>query len=145
MTVNFSLFDDKEQAFAKISSNGELITAPIKYSEAFYISLNLSNTSFELVPSISDLNFIITGILISTSKSFGTSTNAETITIYEANTADINTNMKTIFQLDMTNNDRLVATSMNLFSSKSRSIVAIATDNTVDITFAGYYIDVENG
>ncbi len=141
MTVHFSLHDDQTSAIATVTKNGALIVAPIKYSTAYYISVN-SLVALEIVPAEVKYNFIITGVLIASDKSFGTSTTAETITLYEASPSDLATNLKTIFKLDMLRNDRLVATDMNLLTSKSVSIVAIATDVNVDVTLAGYFVDV---
>lgn len=139
--TDFQLIDEKEGRVAEISKYGEQYVAPRFYSDPYYISVAVAATPYEVVPSIAEKRFVITGLLIASDRTFGTSTTAETITIYEANAADLSTNLKTVFRLDMLRNDRLAATSLNLRLSNARSVVAIATDNSVDVTLAGYYID----
>ncbi len=142
MTLQVSLYDDKTSSIAKVNTNGGLIVAPSYYSTAFYIQVDAAATPFEIIPAEVGLNFIITGLLLASSKTFGSATTAETLTLYEANAADLTTNLKTIAQIDMLKNDRLVATSMDLATSKAVTIVASATDTAVDITISGYYINV---
>ena len=124
-----------------VSKNGELIVRALKYSDPYYMLVNVAATPFEVVPAIAYMRFVITGLLIASSKTFGSATTAETITIYEANAADLSINLRTVFKLDMLKNDRLAATGLNLQMTESRSLVAIGTDNDVDVTIAGYYVD----
>ena len=143
MTLQVSLFDDKTQSIAKVNPNGGLIVAPSHYSTAYYVLVDTAATTFEVIPAISDMNFIVTGMLIASDKSFATSTVAETLTIYEANPADLSVNTKTITQIDLLRNDRLVATALDLATTKTRTLVAIATSANVNVTLSGYYIDVQ--
>lgn len=123
-----------------VSKNGELLVRPLKYSNPYYVLVDTPDTAFEVVPAIASMRFVMTGILISTTKTFASATTAETITIYEANAADLSTNLRTIFKLDMLKNDRLPATGLNLQMANSRSLVAIGSDASVDVTIAGYYV-----
>jgi len=143
VTLQVSLFDDKTQSIAKVNPNGGLIVAPSHYSTAYYVLVDTAATTFEVIPAISDMNFIVTGMLIASDKSFATSTVAETLTIYEANPADLSVNTKTITQIDLLKNDRLVATALDLATTKTRTLVAIATSANVNVTLSGYYIDVQ--
>lgn len=145
MTTQISLFDDRSQAIGKISTNGELIVSPISYSTAYHVTVDVALTAFEIVPGIPGKNFIITAMLIATDKTFGVPTTSETLTIYEANPADIDTNLKTLVQIDFLPNERFVATALNLVNSKTRSLIAHATDTNVSVTLSGYYIDVTDG
>jgi len=142
MTVLFSIYDDKTSSIAKVDKSGGLVVSPIEYSTAFYVSVDVVSTSFEIVPTMVGKNFIITGLLIASDKTFGSSTTAETLTLYEANADDITINIRTLFKVDLLKNDRLVATGMGIAVSKSITIAAIATDVKVDLTIAGYYIDL---
>lgn len=144
MTIQVNLFDDKSQALAKISYLGEVITAPVAYSEPNYVAITTAATAYEVVPGKSGHRFVITSMLIATSKTFGSATTAETVTLYEANSATPGTVISITAQIDFLKNDRLVATGLNLAISEANSIVSIATDTNVDITLAGYYIPVDN-
>ena len=138
--TDVTIFDDQSQSAAKVSINGELIIGPIDYSTSYYKSVNLANTPFEIVPATSNKKFIIDSMLLSTSKTFGSATTAETLTIYEANPAELSTVLKIVAQIDFLKNDRLVATNLKLASSKAVSLVASATDTNVDVAIAGYYV-----
>jgi len=140
--VDVTLFDEKEGRAAGISPRGELYTAPIEYSGAYYISVDETNVPFEVVQGRSGKRFVMTSMLLSSSKTFGTATTAETVVLYEAYTADLGTVINTVTQIDLLKNDRLVATALNLATSDAISIVATATDTDVNITIAGYYVDI---
>jgi len=142
MTIQFSIFDDQTQSIATVSRNGELIVAPISYSTSYFVLVDVAATAFEIVPALSNHQFIVTDILIASSKTFGSATTAETITLYEASPADLDTNLKTITQIDMLKNDRMVAIGLNLATTEAVSIVASATDNDVSVTVAGYYVGI---
>lgn len=140
--TDFQLVDESKGLVASISPYGEQYVAPISYSIPYYVPITIAAQSFEIVLGKSGKNFIITDMLIATSKTFGTATTAETVTLYEATTADTDTQLKIIAQIDMLKNDRLVATGLNLLTGVARSIAAIATDTNVDVTVAGYYVPV---
>ena len=139
--TDVTLYDDKSQTAAQISANGELVVAPISYSTAYYQSVDVALTPFLLVPAQASKKFIINSILLASSKTFGTATTAETVTIYEASPADLDTNLKTIVQIDLLKNDRMIATALNIASSTAVSLVATATDTNVDVTLGGYYVE----
>ncbi len=139
---NFQLVDEKTGRIASLTELGELRVAPYAYSEAYYASVNIVNTAFMLVPAKAGFRFVITDMLISSDKNFGKAHAAETITIYEANAADLTTSLKTITRVDLLKNDRMPVTGLHLIATKARALVAIATDTSVDVTLAGYYIPV---
>jgi len=140
--TDVTIWDDKSQAAALVSANGELIVAPISYSTAYYKLIDVAVTPFEVVPASAGRKFIIDSMLLTTSKAFGTATTAETLTIYEASPSDLSTNLKTVAEIDFLKNDRLVATGLKLAASTAISLVATATDTNVSVTIAGYYIAV---
>jgi len=135
-----TIWDDKSQAAALVSVNGELIVGPLSYSTAYHKTVDVAAAPFEIAPAVSGKKFIISSMLLATSKTFGSATTAETLTIYEASPADLSTNLKTVAEIDFLKNDRLVATGLNLASSEAVSLVAIATDTDVSVTIAGFYV-----
>ena len=124
-----------------VTSRGELVVAPLAYSTPYYKSVAAAATPYEVVPAKAEKRFVITGLLLASDKTFGSATTAETLTIYEANAADLSVNLKTIVRLDMLKNDRMPATGLNLITTKARALVAIGTDFAVDVTIAGYYVN----
>jgi len=139
--TDVTIYDDKNHAAALVSVNGELVVGPLSYSTAYYKLVDVATTPFEVVPASSGKKFIIDSMLFTTSKTFGSATTAETLTIYEASPADLSTNLKTVAEIDFLKNDRLVATGLKLATSTAISLVTTATDTNVSVTIAGYYID----
>lgn len=126
---------------ALVSDRGELIVAPLSFSVPYYVSVAAANTPYEVVQGKAEKCFVITALLLASDKTFGSATTAETLTIYEANPADLTTNEKTIIQIDLLKNDRITPTGLNLLVNQAKSLVAIGTDFAVDVTIAGYYIN----
>ena len=124
-----------------VTPRGELIVAPISFSISYYVDVNLALTEFVVVPAITGKCFIITALMLNSDKTFGSATVAETLLLYEAHPSDITTSLNIITQVDMLKNDRLPVTGLNLQVGNTRSIIAVATDNNVDVTVAGYYIN----
>lgn len=143
--TDVSIFDDCSQSTVTVTTNGELVVSPIAHSVPHYVSVALADTAYEVVPAKSGKKFIVTAMILASSKTFGSATTAETLTIYEASPADLDTNTRTLTQLDLLKNDRLVATSLNFATNTAVSLVAIATDDKVNVTIAGYYISNGNG
>jgi len=138
---DIQLFDEQSQSYAGVSAEGEQYVSARYYSDPYYESVAVAGTAYEIVPAKSGKRFIVTGLLLASDKAFGSSTVAETLTIYEASPSDLDTNLKTFTQVDLLRNDRLVATGLNLRTSTTVSLVAIATSAKVDVTIAGYYVN----
>lgn len=132
--------DKATKRSVKVTSDGQLVVGPLAYSEAHNVSMVLAATEYEVVKGLPSRRFVITDMLIITLKSVSPSAPA-TIILYEADVSDLTTNLKTIVEIDMVSQDRLVAVGMNLVTSgDARSIVGTTTDGTVTVTLAGYYI-----
>ena len=101
-------------ARALVTDRGELVVASLAYSDPYYADVNLADTPFIIVPAKANRHFVITGLLLASDKDFATATTAETLVIYEANPADLGTNLRTVTQVDFLRNDRLVATGLNI-------------------------------
>jgi hypothetical protein len=130
-----------KDANALVKDTGELVVGSLKHSDSYYVNIAVAATSYELVPAIPGMRFIITGVLMASDKTFATVTEAEAVTIYEANPADIDINTKTIFSVPLLRNDRLAATGLDLQTNLTVSLVTITpTTAAVDVTITGYYI-----
>ena len=138
---DYQLLDEQSQSYAGVSPEGDQYVSARYYSDPYYVSVAIAATAYEAVPAKSGKRFIVTGLLLASDKAYGSSTVAETLTIYEASPSDLDTNLKTFTQVDLLRNDRLVATNLNLRTSTTVSLVAIATSEKVDVTIAGYYVN----
>ena len=124
-----------------VTKQGELITGKLSYSTPYYVQIIVADTAYEVVVGKAGKQFVITDILLSSDKDFGSSVAGADITVYGAHPSDIDTALNTVANIELLRNDRLVATGLNLITDTACSIVAIATDTVADITIAGYYID----
>ena len=141
MNIAVKLLGSDELHQVKVTELGELVTAPIEYSTPYYVGVEVLNTAYEVVPAKSSMRFVITALLLNSRKDFGSATVAQTLTIYEANPADIDTVINIVTQVDMLKNDRLPISGLNLVVPPALSLVAIADDSAVDVTVAGYYVN----
>lgn len=140
MALKFQLFDAVRNVFARITSLGEVVTNDYDYSEPYYVSVDSVGDAFEVVAGKPGKCFIVKSLLIASSKTFGSATTAETVTVYEANPSDLTTSLKIFVKLDLLKNDRMPITGLNLKVGKVNSLVVVATDTDVDVTIAGYYV-----
>ena len=138
--TDVTIFDDKNQAAAQVSVNGELIVGPLAYSTPYYVSVAAASTEYEVVPAKAGKKFIVTSMLLATDKNYASPTVAETLIIYEASPADLSTNLKTFTKVDFLRNDRLPISGLNIATSTAVSLVAIADSTAIDVTIAGYYV-----
>ena len=122
---------------AKVTSRGELVTGAYAYSTPYYVRTLVDDQAYNIVTAKSKHRFIVTGILISTSKNIvGTAT----IVLYEAtanNTTSVDTDILTI---DMVKEDRIYLNLFNVSTGTTKYINIKATDSQVDCTVFGYYV-----
>lgn len=133
---------DEESLFAaRVTSRGELVVGALSYSDPYYVRVSAAATETLIVPAKEGMRFVVRDLMVTTDKDFASATSGELIEVYEALPHDITTVEKTIFKVELLKNDRLVAIGLNLITSNTVTIVAVADDNNVDITLAGYYVD----
>ena len=89
---------------AEVTPNGEFITGNREYSEPHYALLDSAGDVFNLVTGKAKLRFVITGILIGTSKSI---VGEKTVQIYESLSSDSSVHDKDILTLDMAKSERI--------------------------------------
>lgn len=135
---DFQIFDEKTQAVATVSSNGELIMGDYDHSTSYFAALTTTNPML-IVPGEPGFQFITMAFWAAATKSVSPST-AATIVIYEAHPSDLSVSLNTKASIDLT--------SGQIFSSPSRLrmstcegcvLVATTTDPTVNVTIVGYY------
>lgn len=124
---------------AIVSENGELITGAYDYSAPHYVRTTVDDQVYNVVTAKAGHRFIVTGILIATSKAI---TGTATISLYEALAADTATAEKDILAIDMIKEDRLYLNLFNVASGAVKYINITASDSQVDCTVFGYYIPV---
>ena len=142
MSLPVKIVDPRSGISGRVTKNGEVVIAALAYSTPYYVSVDAIATPFEIIRGEAGRQFVLTDMLISSDKVFASSVDSETVIIYEASPSDLSVNLKTFTRVDLLRNDRLPITGLNLVTTTSSSLVAIAADTNVDITLAGYYVPV---
>ena len=142
MSLPVKIVDPRSDISGRVTKNGEVVTAALAYSTPYYVSVDAIDTPFEIIRGEAGRKFVLTDMLVSSDKVFASSVDSETVIIYEASPSDLSVNLKTFTRVDLLRNDRLPITGLNLVTTTSSSLVAIAADTNVDITLAGYYVPV---
>lgn len=125
---------------AEVTSRGQLITAPISYSTSFVATANLDDTAFNLVGPKANRVFVITGAIITGTKSISTTVDA-TVLIYEAETAASTTIDNTLLELAVPRSSVIPLPGLNIITEGEGNYINIKTsDETVICTLFGYYI-----
>ena len=122
---------------AKVTTRGELVVGSYDYSNPYYVRTLVDDQAYNVVTAKAGHRFIVTGVLISTSKNIvGTAT----IVLYEALSAETTVVDTDILTIDMVKEDRIYLNLFNVATSTSTYINIKATDSQVDCTVFGYYV-----
>jgi hypothetical protein len=122
---------------ARVSINGEVATGALKYSEPYYVELEVDNQIYNVVPAKTGQRFIITGILIGADRNVTTDC---TVHVYEA-VSDIGTTEKDILKIDLNKGEHTYLNLINVATQVTRWINATTDDDDVDVTVFGYYVN----
>lgn len=125
---------------AKVTSRGQLVVAPLEYSEAYNATAGTDNTAAVLVSPKVGQRFVITGMILKANQSVSNTVDA-TVDIYEATSDTSTTIAKSIFQTQMVRGDRLVLTALNIITTENVWISIKTTDDDVYCTIFGYYVE----
>jgi len=136
----FSLLDGRSGGSACITKRGQLITAPLEFSQTYAVTADATATAFNFISPKAGKRFVITGILIDAGKSVSTST-AGTVVIYESSTKVGIVATVEIMTVEMLKNTNRVITGLNIITSEGTWVSLKTTDATVFGTLLGYYVD----
>jgi len=123
----------------QVTRRGQLVVAPLGYSEPYYVAMTSNNTAYNLTGPQTGKRFVITGFIISADKSVGS--DGSLIEVYEADAEDSTTVTKTVMTLQMQEKDNLPITPLNLIITEGVWLNAKMDDNNVYLTAMGYYIE----
>ena len=126
---------------AKVTENGQLVTAPISYSGPYTAEVSSVNTATTVALPRIGYRFVVTGILLDADKNVSAST-AGTVVLYEGDSVDDVTGSKTILSIEMLKNTSRSITGLNLIITEGVWLSIKTTDATVFATILGYYLPV---
>jgi hypothetical protein len=125
---------------ARVTSIGQLVTAPFAYDETVFKELALADTAYNFWPPKPGEQFVITGVLFRADKQVSSTVDA-TVVIYEATTDTSTTVSKILIQFAVVEGDIINATALNLLVNEGRYVNAKTDDDDIHMTIMGYYID----
>jgi len=124
---------------AKVSSRGQLITAPLAFSKVYNATAAVINTAYNIITPRTNKQFVITSVLLYANKSVGASD--ATVTVYEADASDTLTSTEDVFSIEMVKQTSLVLSSLNLILSEGKWLNIKTDDDDIFITVTGYYVE----
>lgn len=124
---------------AKVTSRGQLVTAPLEFSSAYNAAATANNTAYTLVEPLNGKRFVIDSIMLYANQGVSNTADA-TVDIYEATSNTSTTISTSLVQTNMVRGNRIVLSGVNLIVSEGVWVNVKTTDNDVYATIFGYYV-----
>lgn len=124
----------------KVSSRGQLITAPLDFSSISSIVLDTANVPFNLVPPLNNKQFVVTDLILYGDRNIGV--NDASVQIYQADSfeAPLGGGDASI-SLEIVKQTTVVLGGLNNIIDEGKWLTAITNDNNIFANVAGYYVD----
>lgn len=125
---------------AKVTSRGQLVTAPLEFSDPVQNDLTVTCTAVNFFTPQSGQRLVITAIFVGADRNVSQSCGA-IVEIYEATSATSTIVAKTIFKTGIIKNGTLPLLGLNFLATQGVWLNAKTDDANINITIAGYFID----
>lgn len=126
---------------ARVTSLGQLITAPFAYDEVEFRELAEPNVAYNFYKPVSGQQFVITGIRAKADRQVSTTVDADVV-IYEAGSEATTTVDKVLHQEAMVRAESVTLLPMNVLVAAGKFVNAKTTDDDIYMTIMGYYVPV---
>jgi hypothetical protein len=142
MAASLGIRDSKTKQQARVTRFGQLVVAPLDYSEPIKRDLDTINTAFNFLVPVSKHSIVITDIIVSADKGVSPTDPAE-IEIYQADSADSIIELPSVVSPRLSRGEDLTLTGLNWLVPEGKWINAKTNDANVLITIASYRVPVE--
>jgi len=140
MSIEVSLKDGEGSGGrAKVTSRGQVVTAPLDFSTFYNVTAGVINTAYNLVAPKTGKRFVITTIHLYANKNVGASD--ATVVLYESDSATSTTANETIINIEMLKQTHLILNGLNTLVTEGQWINVKTDDDDVFANIAGYFID----
>ena len=139
--IDVNLVNDKSKTRAKVTPFGQLVTAPLDYSEPVAKSIGAINTAVNFIEPRSGFAIVITDIIASANKDVSSTTPAD-VEVYESDEVDSLTVVKEIVRPQLSRSNNFILTGLNLFIPAGLWVNAKTTDATILLTIMFYRVPV---
>ncbi len=130
----------KNKHVANVTSSGELVVAPLSYSQSQFVELAEPNVAYNFYRPRTGKQFVITAIRAKADRDVSPTADA-TVIIYEACSLNTTTVDKVLHQEAMVKGESLTFAPINALVNAGKWINAKTTDDDIHMTIWGYYID----
>jgi hypothetical protein len=137
--INTKIIGSSSNYVANVTDRGQLVVAPISYSNFYSITASVINTAYNVVPPKSYKKFVITDMIIAADRDVS-STNGAIISVYEATGPTVTAVSRLLYQDEITKLGRAIITGMNIITSENIWINLKTDDSSVRINMGGYYV-----
>lgn len=124
---------------AKITTRGQVVTAPLEYSLAYNATAGTANVAVNVIEPINGKRFVIDSLMLYANQGVSNTADA-TVDVYEATSNATATISKSLVQTNMVRQDRIILQQINLIVSEGVWVNAKTTDDDVYVTIFGYYV-----
>jgi hypothetical protein len=139
MPADFVIRGGKSNEAADVTPYGELKTTPYDYSTGYFKNFAAAATAYNFVPPIQNQFFVITAIILQANKNVNATT-GQVVDIYEATSATATTIDKSIIEVEMIKNDRIILTSLHIRLTEGKFLNGKTEDDDILATVSGYYV-----
>ncbi len=142
MTTAVGIKDATGGAVARVTEFGQLVVAPLAYSEPVKQNLNVIDTAFNFLTPLADHSIVITDIIASADKGVSVTDPAE-VEIYQADSVDSLIEAPGIVSPRLLRGGDLVLNGLNLIVPEGKWINAKTNDANILVTIMFYRVPVE--
>jgi len=142
MSLNVKITGEHDDVRAKVTKYGQLVTAPLAYSEPVLERLTANNVAFNMLTPSTGESIVITGIIVNADKNVSNTTPAD-ILIYESDGPDSLTVIKGIVAPQLIRSSNVSYIGLNLIVPVGRWINAVTNDGDILVTVMYYRVPKE--
>lgn len=142
--IKVRIGDGKNGTSAKVSTIGQVITAPFAYDETVFKELAEVDTAYNFYGPKVAQQFVMTGVIFRADKQVSANADA-TVVIYEATTDSSITVSRVLMQFAVVQGDIIPALPLNILVNEGVYVNAKTTDDDIHMTILGYYIPKQLG
>ena len=139
MSAPVNIADSKTGITAMVSEFGQLITAPVEYSDPVLVELLTINTAVNIIAPKSGYVIVITGIIASADKNVS-NTSPANVDIYTASAPDTITADQDIFRPQLIRAENFPVTGLNIKIPEGKWVNAKTDDAGILVTVMFYRV-----
>lgn len=142
MAAPCNITDPATGVRARVTSLGQLVTAPLAFSTPVRRDLNAEGVAFNFVPPSDGQQIVITDIIVSGAKSVSANDPAD-VQVFGSDAAESTTQVVPLLRLPASRGLTTAVTGVNFNIGAGVWLNATTDDATVRLTIAYYYAPVE--